>query len=443
MPTLEKTTKYDSEHRLVDPEAELRRDEKTGAAERLSLPMEHTFLYEKRDGELFSEFGLSLDEVVHGGLEDIKRMVAFYPDWAGEVSRRECDVEELAAISSLRPGEKQITFLPIPDDVRAGRTTIGGYDRARMRMLVRLAEAKPNNQVAITSFSLDRSYYPGLQAAARAVGHEIPDNLSSNEVMRDRVHIGDDDTRTSGELVDLLRTAYDAQLRRDLGGEWYAGCPPINPANALAFVESQTDLFAEHIKTIKYITLEFFGVERDVALEEARYNYAARLDGLLHGQHYASAESAGAEARSLGKTFEGDCPPSLSIVAQADKLGFAREVWKVGEKKLCVNCPLCKALVTAIKTRDGIRCNGCDKELVTANGRSRIIDHKKNQQEVAKTALSKTVKAPLAKSKKPPYTIKTRITFGGTTKQLFNSRGDLLAEGHEAETMQKRHDESF
>ncbi len=189
----------------------------TGAAERLSLPMEHTFVYQRRNGKLFSEFGLSIDDVIQGGLDDIKAMVQFHSDWESEVQRRQLDAEELEEIKTLLPGEKLVTFLPIPDDVREGRTSISGYDRKRMRMLVRVAECGQNNDVAITSFSLDRSHYSSIQAAALAVDQVIPDGLSSNEITADRVH-KTNDSRTSEELVELIRTAYDKQLTQEFGG---------------------------------------------------------------------------------------------------------------------------------------------------------------------------------------------------------------------------------
>jgi ribosomal protein L37AE/L43A len=129
--------------------------------------------------------------------------------------------------------------------------------------------------------------------------------------------------------------------------------------------------------------------------------------------------------------YEGDCPPGLSTAIQAEKLGFSHSAWRVGEIRECVNCPLCQNLVSATKTKDGIQCNGCEKELKT-NGK--IIDLKAKK-EVARAAISHVHNTPTKPKKSPKLVVKMRINFGGATKQVFDQKGNLIAEGCQAEKL--------
>lgn len=418
-------------------EREFERDEITDAAERLSLPMQHSFDYVLKNGRLYSEFGLSMDEVVQGGLDDSRLKAMFDTDWKEETLRREFQVAELKEAKTLRIGEKLIVFSPIPDDVASGESSIKGYNRPRMRMLVRISERKSETDFSITTFSLDKSNRHAMRSAARAVGHTITDEQSSNEIVSQPAVING--SYASEELVSIIRNAYDSQLKEDLGGEWHAGMPPITPDNAyqhiLHSIEVYPDIFEEHKKTIRYIQTEFFDPEKADALENARQNFAARLDALRDNKHFVSAEAAGNAARAEGKTYEGDCPPGMSIAVQAEKLGLAHnDTWRVGETRECVNCPLCGKVVSATRLKTGILCHTCRKELLRSG---EIKDHAKNQKDMASTAINETGKRRDVSKKSPSLIFKTELTIGGAITRAFDRRGNVVAEGRAAEKLKR------
>lgn len=417
-------------------EREFERDEITDAAERLSLPMQHSFDYVLKNGRLYSEFGLSMEEVVQGGLDDSRLKAMFDDDWKEETVRREFQVAELKAAKTLRVGEKLVILSPIPDDVASGKSSIRGYNRARMRMLVRISEKKSETDFSITTFSLDKSNRRAMQAAARVIGHEITDEQSSNDIVSNPVRITDN--YTSDELVAIIRNAYDLQLSEDLGGNWFAGMPPIKPDNAyrhvLSSIDAYPDIFNDHLKTIRYIQQEFFDPEKAESLENARQNFAARLDALRDNKHFVSAEAAGNAARAEGKTYEGDCPPGISTAAQAEKLGLAHNAWSVGETRDCVNCPLCGKVVSATRLKTGILCHACRKELLS-NGE--IKDHAKNKKNIASTAINETKKQRDIFKKLPSLIFKTELTVGGAITRAFDRRGNVVAEGRAAEKLKQ------
>ncbi|HEX6258523.1 MAG TPA: hypothetical protein VFZ48_03520, partial [Candidatus Saccharimonadales bacterium] len=99
-------------------EASLRLDEETDLSERLFMPMESTFLYERREGKLYSEFGDQLEQVFTTGYLNLLPYAEARPDLAFEIHRRYQDIMEIREAEQLQPGETMVVFSPIPDDVR-------------------------------------------------------------------------------------------------------------------------------------------------------------------------------------------------------------------------------------------------------------------------------------------------------------------------------------
>lgn len=405
----------------INHERENWRDEVTDAAERLRMPMEHSFSYKLIDGKLYSEFGKSIDVVVANGIADIRPKVALQPDLQFELDRRLLDQEELEEVKTLQPGEKLVTILPIPDAVRNGTTTIDGYDRQRMRALVRVSEHTLDGSFTIACFSLDKSDYGGLQAAAQTVEHTIADGLGSEAIMAQRQRVGGE--TSAKEMIDTMRAAYDIQLAKTYGGLWYAGRPHQSSETALEFVLNQPDLVTQHTKIMRDLGVRFSGVELTLKQHEARYNFAAVLDDRLNkkevGAH--SFESSGTQARVDGKSFDGDCPTTTA--QQAVQLGFKTETL------MCVTCPFCSNTVDAKKTAHGIQCPDC---LTERRNNGDVVNHRTTKQQLAKTAVKKVIKKNNPNREK--YTFKHVIQVGGALLQAIKN-GEIIAQGRAAERL--------
>lgn len=334
-------------------EASLLLDELTDQSERLARPMENGFVYTfGADGKLYSEYGDQLEKVFTDGLDMARAMALRDPDnWAFELTRRTIELEEIQAVQVLADGEKLITFSPVPDLVRAGRTNINGYDRNRKKMLVRIAE-RQGDEVGIFSFSLDGSDYIAMQAAARSIGAEIPDGLGSEEILSRRFHYGIEHDYSMKDCHDLIRVAYDLSLERRLGGTWYAGRHEIKQEDALSFIKRQGDLVSQHMEAVKRVMAQAIdAAEKNRLLENLRYDFAAALDDRMHGREVADISSAGESARSEGRTYDGDCPTGTNEQAMA--LGYNQGA---NPEMKCVICPYCKQTVDAIMRSDGIFC---------------------------------------------------------------------------------------
>ncbi|PLS82040.1 hypothetical protein CYG49_00185, partial [Candidatus Saccharibacteria bacterium] len=141
----------------------------------------------------------------------------------------------------------------------------------------------------------------------RAVGHTLPDGLSSEQILARRYWL-DLQPNSQQELTEFLRSSYDASLTRQIGGRWFAGRIFASQTDALSFIKSQPNLITEHMNTVMSILAkEPDARTRTRILEEARYNFAAALDDLLNGRLVASLMDAGDIARSLGRTFNREC----------------------------------------------------------------------------------------------------------------------------------------
>jgi len=328
-------------------------DELTDQSERLSRPMENGFVYEfGPDEKLYSEYGEQLEEVFATGLEAARLAAEKDPhNWTFEHERRVIELDEIREVQALQDGQKLIVFSPLPDRVRAGLTSINGYDRKRQKMLVRVAE-RQGQEVGIFSFSLDGSDYEAMQAAAAAVGADIPDGLGSEEILATRFTYDSGHQLSMKDCHKLIREAYDSSLERRRGGAWYAGRPEINQGDALSFIRQQNDLIRQHMTAVSNIMARALEAnEKQQLLEMARYNFAAALDDRMAGKIVSDVSDAGDTARAEGREYDGDCPTSAT--AQAEQLGYAQG--KNAEMK-CVTCPFCGQLVDAIVEGASISC---------------------------------------------------------------------------------------
>jgi hypothetical protein len=423
---------------------EARRDEVTDMTERLTMPMETTFDFELRKGKLYSEFGTPLDDVVYGGYEDIKQKAKHRLDLAFEVVRRRLDAEEIEEVKTLEPGEKLVTFLPIPDDVREGKTTIDGYNRNRLKMLVRVSEREAGshgNTFSITSLSLDGSDHEAIQAAARAVGHDIPAGLSSEKIVARRHRIGASEGLDAAEIAGKVRDSYDNELARTKGGRWYAG---INAeelegsyAKAYDFVLMQTDLIDQHMAFLRGLESRLDGPQLHRAKEDARYNLAAALDDRRKGRTVTSIADSGAHAREEGRNYDGDCSTgsntATSVESQANSLGFKTK------EEFVTNCPLCgEKGVKATRAGGTITCGSCGDGVDICTGevikgrkskkiRKQLADKAMRLSAQQSTSNKKVSKAELIKAKYgDAVTERRQLVLGGEDRYLVDKEGRVI-----------------
>lgn len=335
-----------------------RRDEITDQAERLAAPMTNPFRYHLVDGELVTDLGEPFRPVLVHALEVARQQAALNPDWQFEVRRSEIelalldetiayareidsgvritslsldgsDYEALRAIAAALghelpveyPGseyllerplwipEGKVELSPIPDAVRVDGINIGGYNRKRLKMLVRITMPIDTPEAAHSA------------------------------------------------LIDRIRDTYDDVLTARTGRKHFAGRDRISTRDALTFIEQQTDLIDAHMAIVSRVhALTSDPGERNRLLEGPRYNFSAALDDRMLGREVTSLQDSGDAARAEGRTFEGDCPTSptaQTATSQAERLGYLRpERWSEG---VCRNC---ERLTQIWKHEDG-GCNVC------------------------------------------------------------------------------------
>ncbi len=412
---------------------ELRRDEVTDASERLNMPMENTFEYQLRDGKLYSDFGTDLDRVIKNGYEVIREAAKARPDVAFEEERRWLDMEELNHVKTLQPGENLIVFLPIPDAVRNGTTAINGYNRDRMKMLVRISSrgtGDHEDSFSITSMSLDRSYYQAMQVAAKSVGCSIPSGLGSEEVIARRQKVGSSNGMTPQQLGSTIRDSYDSELTRRYGGQWRAGRPKISELESLPFINQHSDLIDAHVELVANLKHRLRGIELKEALEDARYNFVAALDDRRVGKTVESLESSGAGARSEGRNYDGDCP-TTSVHQQASRLGF-----NTADVLKCVTCPFCSVVVDAKVESGSIQCPECATKVVDG----KVVESQSAMQtSMAEVALNFTLPKPETSSEsQSDLVVERNIVIGGVAVTIFNQAGEVVATGRQAEKLAKQ-----
>jgi hypothetical protein len=331
-------------------------DEITGATERIAAPMRNTFEYTYENGDLWFQ-GQNISDILTTTIEINERVVLRNPNFITELERNYIEYDEYGAELHLATGGPEdpdilAVMTPIPDAVVAG-IDLGAYDKKRMKMLVRIYTRTPNGLEA-TSLSLDRSDRAGMQAIARRFGKEIPDDASSEDILAMRFWGWSDEFEEDAPTD--IRKIYDSELRKQFGGEWYAGRQDKKIIDARNFVEAQTDLIQEHMEIINFI-LEFSDpAHRKAELKAARYNFAAALSRRQRGEtDAASLSEAGDQARTNGEEYSNDCPDGDDMTAEEslNSLGLAKK----GEIEM--TCPHCGFKTVGDPCATLLKCNVC------------------------------------------------------------------------------------
>lgn len=356
-------------------------DEITDVAERVRAPIspKQEFMFTAEG--LVSSRGEPLRPVLAKGLAEAQRMAIINPDWQVEVVRRTIDLQEYDELETLAAqGEGAgalVSYWLIPDAVRAGNTSIPGYNRERLKMFTRIAVPSATG-LEIIYHSYDGSYLPGVQAMDEALGFTFDSSRGSEQIASERRRI--DGPVDIDALDELLRQAYDGAMARDFGGEWYGGRPPLPiKEDVISFIGRQDKLLGEHMnELVKIFARTADPHERNKLMEPHRYNLAAAIDDLLHGKSVTSAGEAGNNARDEGRNLDGDCPTGSDDTTsnELEKLGFktARSersrIWAVGECRTCLEdkavdvtgCNMCMDCENAHNTGGNVLLNQIIKD---------------------------------------------------------------------------------
>ena len=366
----ETTNRFVGQTALRGMEYQFGLDLATDLSERFAAPMESSFSYEVRYGDLFDKDGTSLMKIVQDGLDSSRNDMALHPELQFDYDRAVEDMRELESAVNLEDGAMMVRFSPIPDAILAGVSSqSGGYNRERRKMLARVIERSGDN-VTITHFSLDQSDPSAIRTTMAALGVELPATYNSEQVVKTHIHLSRDDPRfltvepfaksrqnpetfrrpsdapqKSQLLIDAVRNLYDAQLRLDSGKEYFAGRPINDIKNSLDYVLS----FPDELEQLG-AAIQANPMRREMLL----YNHIAWLESKVGSRHSDQIEHTGdymsdsAEAgdsdRAAGVNHDGDCPTGLSNSTAADnatQLGYnisKTQAQNIGKKWM--RCPM-------------------------------------------------------------------------------------------------------
>ena len=314
----------------------------TDASERIAAPMANSFNYELGDdGHLYFQ-GQPIVEVLDRGIETAYQLSLKYPAFQVELERRLIERAEYDDIRLIAQGGKNLpdalhVFSLTPDAVLEG-VNLGAYSLERKKIMYRRFQ-RTDSGVCATSISLDGGDRTALADVTRKLGHELPKELNSEEVLAKRII-------TTNSKINVRRE-YDDSLKRQFGGDWYGGRRDSPVLDAMSFIEEQTDLLNEVMRITSSMSSN--SLEYELAIQ----NFTASLNRRLRGQaDLVSQTDSGDVARAKGENLKNDCPAgqNLSINQMMETIGLGNRVFikgscrvcltssMVGECMVCLNC---------------------------------------------------------------------------------------------------------
>lgn len=344
-----------------------RRDEITDQSERLASPMVNTFDYGlTRDGSLITDLGEPMRPVFEIGLQNAERQAQIDPRWQFELERRKIELEEFEKV--------ELYAQELGEGVRITSLSLDGSDYEGMRAIAEmLGQPLPQDYPGSEAMLANRMWteeglvvLSPIPDAVRMDGVDIGGYNKHRKKMIVRVMTAQDTPLGEHtELINRIRSAYDNVLTARTGVDHYAGRTQMSNQDARSFIEheNQRDLLDAHMAIIGRI----FDAQKDPAVRNQlaaphRYNFAAALDDRLNGKQVDSLSSSGDNARAEGREFDGDCPPAGTATTageQAGRLGYSVEKWSNG---ICRNC---ERPTQVWKVEDG-GCSVC-KDCATAH----------------------------------------------------------------------------
>lgn len=403
-------------------------EELTDISERLSIPIETTLEFFIHEAQVYAPDGKRVVDVVQDGYNKAVEVAKFNNDWVIEAQRCGIELDESHQVEQLAngtlDGNTLIIDSPAPDVVKTGKSSIRGYNRDKLRCMVRIWR-KNKYKVSLTTLSLDQSDYQGLQAVHGALDDELPMGLSSEDILARR-RVLTTDAQEAEWLPSIIREAYDKSLKKTKGKVFYGGSRFAGREDALSYINRQTDLVAEHFEAIAAIVGNVLNKsERDDQLEQVRQRTAAAIDARAAGQSVGSLSDDVVSDKVASGDYSGTCPPSTN---SAEKIGMLQGKSKV--KK----CPIChtKNVVAEIKNGFISGSCGCSKEIcgekvIRGNKNRRTDSNKDEKPKVKKPEKPSLSKEQLIKSKYGPHAIiQSTIVVGGVNRVIIDRRNNQV-----------------
>lgn len=427
-------------------EAYRRYEELTDISERLSAPVEtaSSFIIGP-DGLVYADTGskrIRIAGVVEKGRDEAVEAARWRPGVAFEALRRQIELEEAFDVEALARGEMAgntlIVLSPVPDAVRAGNTDISGYNRERLRCMVRMYRKTSASRIDTITLSLDQSHYGALRAVTAAMGYDLPSGLGSEDILARRMIVDTDDAEAA-VLPKVIREAYDRRLGEVMAGEWYAGSRFKTNADALSHIMNHPDLIHEHMDSIASVMGSALSAEgRNVALESLRRRAAAAFDGRLIGKDVSSISDGLVDEMVASGNYTGDCPTSLldqkSIMSE-------ESAFRVRQ------CPICGEMNITGQVKNGFITGscGCSKEICgdrVVNSKTDKLAQKSDSSLPRDDSLLSVADKLISRRVLPPTkrelimerygkfaVVRTEITIGGGDQFVVDRRtGEVLAE---------------
>jgi len=352
---MQKLTETIQQNRLRDYEAYYRveferlwQDETTWVAEALDAPLEKDLRYYLHDGELHSREGLPLRKIFDDSINYYKDQATAHPEYMFQYQRALLEKEEFEQMESMAHGDGSNTMVVIstyPDELRDASKDVLGYQFKRKLGFLRIVKRHDDGALAMWTHSFDGNDQDGIEAIFHSLGKNVD---WDRDVLGQRVML-DLNSLKQELLGDSLLYAYDKTLHEQRGGNWYAGRNEAERREAIAFVESQTDLVAHHVDAmLKHGKKPGF-------LSNQRYDFALAMRRRFEGVQVISSDvagemsSAGSVGRAAGETASG-CGMTLEATTSQELSDAGYKIADPGEKMVngetkfddCMKCPKCK-----------------------------------------------------------------------------------------------------
>ncbi len=425
--------RYDT-HRRFERER-LWTDLLTEGTERVDGAMHNTFEYVYKDEDFFFQ-GQSLKKIFLDGIQTAEEIVKIRPEFSIELLRRHIEYAQFRAQIAFFQSDQEgsgilMHMSPTPDSVLSGQVDLKAYDKSRKKTMVRITERTADG-IRVTSMSLDGGDRVALQAVADMFGAEIPDAATSEDILAMNFlgHMQD----LKGERPSkVIRERYDAAMKLQYGGEWYAGRQDSKILDTKLYIEKFPSIINEHVYEIEQIRTKY-GVNFRFTpeYERATYNFLAAIEQAHQlGTVVGSLSDAGDAARAEGKEYaNGDCPiaSTMSPKEMLAKQGIGEKIW--------MHCPFCGAAQFGDPCASSIMCTECEASVVngevvsTGNGGKKPRVHANNSETIVNVIEAEPTDTQFEAIIKTEFgehaILSDRVAIGGTVRCIRDKRTDII-----------------
>lgn len=355
MPTLIETRQQIEQNHLRDYEnyvASTRANEVTFAGEALDAHIYRELTYEYRDGELWSEHNQPLSKIFNDSVDYYRRKANVDPSLEFQYRRSLTERRELYDMLAMFQGGPNtiVAKSTYPSELEGAMEDIEGYQWKRQLGFSRVITRISESAVKMRTHSFDGNNARGIEAMYSLFGCQVDWN---RDVLEQTVKVQIDDPEKQDQLLNEILGAYDNSLSQTKGGKWFAGRLLNDKTEANTFVESQTDLLDQHVRSIIHA-----GPNSEEA-NQLRYNFVSALrrrysgNQAVGGSVVAEMLNAGSDARASGETVSG-CGLTISTTTESQllesgyQIGKKRREWKWGNCQVCLRdgmvgeCAVCR-----------------------------------------------------------------------------------------------------